>query len=503
MYMFKLRSYQEESVNCGVEVMSSSSPCKEVLVLPTGAGKSIIIAEIAKKLDGNILIVQPSKELLSQNLKKFQHIGGVASVFSASFNSKEIGKITYATIGSLSVEAFLNANIKYVIQDECHLHTQQGSKLSLFLNGIKVKNLLGLTATPLYLKSTMEGSQLKIMTRVKGKLYNKISHVTQISELVKDKFWSRLEYEVVDVDNSSLKFNTSGSDYTLESMIINYSENMIAKKITDKIKFLDHRKSILIFVPTIADAEDLARRIKGSQVVHSKISAKERDFIIDSFKNLRHRVTINVNVLSVGFDHPQLDCVITARPTASIAMYYQQIGRGCRIHPDKDYCQVVDYSGNVSKFGALEDLNFEDLKGYGWGLFSKDVLLSSVPMMSSVAITKRSLLEKTSTSKATPPAKIIYNVETINNLTFWFGKHKGKTARQLVNEGEHQYLKWITTGTNFNWMGEKLENLKKSILSAFEGKHLTEVKQFQRKVVESRSTISFAELMNTYVNNRR
>lgn len=493
--MFKLRSYQEEAINCGVEVMLSSQPSKELLVLPTGAGKSIIIAEIAKRLNGNILVVQPSKELLSQNLSKFQTIGGKASVFSASFNSKEIGKITYATIGSLNVESFIRANIKYVIQDEAHLHTQKGSKLSLFLKGIGVKNLLGLTATPLYLKSTMNGAQLKIMTRVKGKLYNKISHVTQIKELVENKFWSKLEYELIDVDNSSLMFNTTGSDYTLKSMIINYTENGIANKITEKVKTLKDRKSILIFVPTIEDAEDLSRRIEGSKVVHSKISAKERDLIINSFKELRHRVTINVNVLSVGFDHPQLDCVITARPTASIAMYYQQLGRGCRIHADKEFCQIIDYSGNVSKFGALEDLNFEDVKGYGWGLFNKDVLLSAVPMYEGSTTTKQTLLSKTSKPATREQLTVFPTVLPNSKLKFWFGKHKGKSANELVSEGESQYLKWLLSNKDFKWIGDNYIALKKSIVSSLE----TRPVEFKVKRVEARDTISLSELYSTYI----
>ena len=459
--MFKLRDYQIKAVEKGVEVLSSKYSCKEVLVLPTGAGKSIIISEIANRLEGNVLVVQPSKELLAQNISKLRSIGGEASIYSASFNSKEIGKITYATIGSLNVEEFKGKNIKYVLQDEAHLCTQEGSKLIKFIKDLKIDNLLGLTATPLYLKNTLEGAQLKIMTRVKGKLYNGICHVTQIRELVDNNYWSKLEYEVIDNSNKSLEFNSSGSDYTLKSIQINYEENKIAEKIKNKVATLTDRKSILIFVPTIEDAEKLKKTIPNSDVVHSKIKDKDRDIIIENFKSFKIRVVINVNVLAVGFDHPALDCIITGRPTTSIAMYYQQLGRGCRIHPDKDYCKIIDYSGNVSKFGALEDLNFEDVKNFGWGMFNKNVLLTNVAMWQEGKPTKEQLIAGKKVKSVMEIPYGIKNKETLNTKdpVFYFGKFKNKKVSLVFKENK-SYLTWLLNQKDFSWHGEKGKNLK-------------------------------------------
>src|SRR6478609_159211 len=169
----ELRDYQNRGKKDCLGVLLSSKPCKSVAVQPTGAGKSVLIAEVTKELtDGNVLVVQPSKELLKQNYDKFIKAGGEASIFSASFKSKEISKVTYATDGSLNVEAFKDKNIKYLILDECHLKTQEGSKLNGFIKALNIKNVLGLTATPVYLKSALGGTQLKMMNRVQGKLFN-------------------------------------------------------------------------------------------------------------------------------------------------------------------------------------------------------------------------------------------------------------------------------------------------------------------------------------------
>ena len=492
---YKLRKYQQDAVDKGFEVLSSKTPSKQILVLPTGAGKSLILSQIANQLDGNVLVVQPSKELLGQNLDKLRALGGEASIYSASFNSKEIGKITYATIGSLKAEEFKDSNVKYIIQDEAHLSTQENSRLSKFIKELGIKNVLGLTATPLYLKTTMLGSQLKMMTRVKGKMYSKICHVTQISELVKDNFWAPIEYEVIDVENNSLEYNSTGSDYTLKSMIINYQENGIEKKIVEKVKTLKDRKSILIFVPTIEDAERLKKKIVGSEVVHSKLSSKERDRVIDGFKALEINTVINVNVLSVGFNHPELCCIITARPTASIAMFYQQLGRGVRIHPNKKDCKVIDYSGNVSKFGMLENLNFEDVEGFGWGLFNNETLLTNVPMWEDNKPTKEQLRNgrKVEDAFEIPFSERSSEVQD----QFFFGKHKGKKVSVVMKE-DKGYLTWLVNNKEFMWNGAKMKALKLTIENELAGITVPKPIQVNKQTYFSGAVRTHKEIISDY-----
>ena len=345
--MFKLRNYQNKGVEACKEVLLSKVTTKQVVVAPTGAGKSIYIAYAANAVDYPLIILQPSKELLKQNYSKFTQIGGKASIYSVStkeFQRKgvaytiidgkeipcqEIGHITYATIGSImkDLEKFKNLKVRGIIIDECHLNTQKGSQIKAFIKAVKIKNVLGLTATPVYLSNSMEGASLKIITRVRNKLFSDIRHVTQIQELVKNKYWSPLVYRVFDEDGAVLKPNSNGSDFTEQSQKEFYELNNIDKKvkvIVEKLRIQGKRKSILIFVPTIASAEALSLKIKNSKVVHSKMSMSDRQKVIEDFRNLKIDVVINVNILSVGFDHQQLDTIITTRPTMSIGIYYQQ-----------------------------------------------------------------------------------------------------------------------------------------------------------------------------------
>lgn len=466
----KLRNYQEIGKKDCLEVLLSSKPTKSIAVQPTGAGKSVLIAEITKELtDGNVLVVQPSKELLRQNYEKFINAGGEASIFSASFKSKEISKVTYATDGSLKVEAFRGKNIKYLILDECHLKTQEGSKLNAFIKALDIKNVLGLTATPVYLKSALGGTQLKMMNRVKGKLFNNICHVTQIKELVDNKFWSPIVYDLKEIDNDSLEYNSNGSDFTQGSLMLNYEENNTDDKIISAIKENPDRKSILIFVPTVQEALELKKKIKDSEVVYSGMKDKDRDRILSDFKALKIRVVINVNILSVGFDHPELDYIITARPTASIAMYYQQIGRGVRIHENKKDCLLTDLSGNVERFGKLETLTFQEIEEYGWGMFNGENLLSGVPFWESEIPTITSLKEKAkdkhkpilSIPKGLVPIEQAPSV--IRAKIIWFGKYKDKSLGHIIDK-DPKYIAWMLGNKEFKWQGEKMTNLKGAML---------------------------------------
>ena len=120
---FKLRDYQQKASDTAVSFFNNKAKkTNAIMVLPTGSGKSLIIADIAARLDGHTLVFQPSKEILEQNFKKLCSYGILdCSIYSASFNSKEISRITFATIGSVKNQPELFTHLKNIIVDECHL----------------------------------------------------------------------------------------------------------------------------------------------------------------------------------------------------------------------------------------------------------------------------------------------------------------------------------------------------------------------------------------------
>jgi DNA repair protein RadD len=386
----ELRPNQIEPVKKGVEFFKSKKPHPSIIVAPTAFGKSIVIAEIAHQLGEKLVVIQPSKELLEQNYNKFINLGGKASIYSAAMGEKEIGDVTYATIGSIVniAHKFHTLGISKVIIDECDRFPREpDGMLRRFLTAAKITHVLGLTATPLKLQTNMDEhfrpfSKLVMLTSKskKGNYFKDIIHVAQIKEMCDLGFWSPLQYESYDFDTGALVYNSTNAEFTDESIKRAYKQQDISGKIIKRISELPDRKSILIAVPSIEEAKELSTRLPSCEAVFSGMPDSDRDRIIDDFKNLRLRIVVQVTILSVGFDHPQLDCIITGRPTASLSWWYQFVGRVTRIHSEKENGLVIDFVGSVPKFGKVEDLYFEKEEPL-WKLYGEgQKLLTGIPL---------------------------------------------------------------------------------------------------------------------------
>jgi len=144
------------------------------------------------------------------------------------------------------------------------------------------------------------------------------------------------------------------------------------------------------------------------------------------------RVVAQVSILSVGFDHPQLDCIITGRPTSSLSWWYQFVGRVTRIHDDKKTALVVDFVGSVTKFGRIEDLIFKNVNDkyqlYGEG----GKLLTDIPI---------SQIGLWIEGQKTP----LELAQSIPNHILSFGKYQGRTIRSLPST----YRDWLIG--NYYW----------------------------------------------------
>ena len=470
--MMQLRGTQENFTDKSVEVLTSPSTKKCVMVAPVAYGKSICIANTVSRLDAPTIILQPNKELLEQNYKKYVSYGYEASICSASMKVRqmnkrpytlidgeyilcdEISKVTYATAGTIKslVDRVLEHNVKYLIIDECHLNTKTNSGIREFIKNAKIKNVLGVTATPIVLSNSFDGAMLRIMSSAKANLFSTLTHVVQIQEMIDAGYWAKLVYDVKHWNSRGLKFNTTGAAFTQESLQVNYDENNLKVKAIQAVKELraEGRKSILVFVPSVQNAIDLSENIERSYVVHGETDKKERSSIIEKFKGREIDVVINVEILTTGFDHPELDAIVMARPTASISLYYQIVGRITRIHKDKPNGRIVDLSGNVTKFGKVEYLNYEYIDGYGWGLFTDNRLLSNHPLKSLEKPTKETLRKYAS-------SKGVEVVKEHGKVKLWFGKNKGQ---QLEHIDKH-YLTFMLEEFDFN--GVKMKSLKNSI----------------------------------------
>jgi DNA repair protein RadD len=343
-----LRDYQSRAVESCIDWLEDYRGMG-VAVLPTAAGKSWIIAAIANHY-GKALVLQPSKELLEQNYEKYAMYGNPASIYSASAGIKEVGDVTFATLGSIKSVPHLFAG-RPIIVDECHLYPTNDSVFNSFLEALPKAKVIGLTATPFRLERMIAGSKL-VMLASRRYAWKGYPCIVQI-ETVKD-WWSPITYDYQVQESSTLKMNSAGSEYTDKSL------EMFAKTATRRIEeALDKykNKQALVFVPSVAQSELYAKKF-GGKVVSAYTPKKERNDIIRGFKSGEENLIFNVDVLGVGFDHPALSVLIDANPTMSLSRYYQRIGRLTRPHENKKF--YVDIAGNSVKFGRVETLEFRN-----------------------------------------------------------------------------------------------------------------------------------------------
>lgn len=381
---FQLRPYQAESIQRSVDFLKSESEKRSALViLPTGSGKSVVIAKILEPLEGKTVVLQPSKEILEQNYEKFSNYGK-ASIYSASAGEKRIDKVTFCTIGSVINKKHLFKGLKNILIDECHLVNSEAGMYQEFIKHFPEAKTLGLTATPYRLEQTTEGPQLTFLTRSNPRIFDDVLYYVQNDLLFNSGFLAELEYYNFDViDRSKLEVNSSGTDFTQNSLRRYYkSIDMPSRIAKTAFTILKKRANLLIFCALIEEAISVQKKIPGSAVLTGETKKEERERILSQFKNGKIKCLINVGVLTTGFDYPALEAVLIARSTMSLSLYYQIVGRVMRIYtyPDgtKKKGWVIDMGGNLNFFGKIETMKIIENQN-GFSIWNNGRQLTNVP----------------------------------------------------------------------------------------------------------------------------
>lgn len=456
--MITLRENQTEPIQKAIAFFQENKPKPSLIVLPTAWGKSILTAFVAQNTTDKLLVIQPSKELLEQNYNKYMTLcdwfGCNAGIYSASFNRREIAQITYATIGSIKNlgEEFKKQGFTKMLIDEAHLYPREAdSMLGRFLKDSGITHVLGITATPVKLQTNRDRggetySKLVMLTSrsKKGNFFKEIIHVGQVSEMVRLGFWSKLIYKTAGFDDSLLVFNSSKSEYTEESVQRAYDANGGSEALLRALDSIPDRKHILVFTPSVADAVALSEHYPDSGVIYGEMDKAQREQTIADFKSGKLRVIFNVRVLSTGFDYTGIDCILLGISTASIALYYQIIGRATRIDDNKQDALIWDFGGNVERFGRVEDITFE--KGKMWRMFGTGgKLLSGIPIDQIGKYTREDTIAVD--NKQEPPLEIMP-----------FGKYQGERIKDIPAN----YKRWMLN--TFEW-NSRNERLRKSIVA--------------------------------------
>ena len=168
------------------------------------------------------------------------------------------------------------------------------------------------------------------------------------------------------MSHAAIMRNSTGRDFDDSALQSQYKQVNLAQHLINIVRRLQNpkdgrpRKGILVFTKFIDESEMLCNNIEGCAMITGATKKKERERILKDFKEGRIKVVTNVGVLTTGFDYPELDTVVMARPTMSLALYYQIVGRAIRPHPEKESAWIVDLCGNYKRFGRVEDLHLAE-----------------------------------------------------------------------------------------------------------------------------------------------
>ena len=371
----QLREYQQDAVNKVVKILHS---CQKTLVVsPTGTGKTILFAEIARMASKRCMVIAHREELISQAADKIYKICGQrpdieqASLYAAE-NPIFSTKVVVASVQSLNAnrsgnrrfQRFDPTDFSLIIIDEAHHAAADSYRrvVDWFSSNPKCK-VIGVTATP------DRSDKLAL-----GEIFDSVAFDYQISGAVEDGWLVPIKSQIVRVnglDFSNVKSNKGDFNQKDLALVMEY-EQILHGVAVPTIELSDGRKT-LVFAASVHQAKRLAEimnRYKANSAgfVSGKCESDRRRDTIRRFRDGRLQYLVNVGIATEGFDVPDIACVSIARPTQSRSLYAQMIGRGTRplegivdgvdtaegrckaiALSDKPDCLVVDFAGNAGK----------------------------------------------------------------------------------------------------------------------------------------------------------
>lgn len=357
---FTLRPYQREAVDAAVAYFRRHTQ-PAAIVLPTGAGKSLVIAELARLARGRVLVLAHVKELVAQNHEKYQALGLDADIFAAGLQQRESdGKVVFGSVQSVArnLERFDQA-FSLLIIDECHrLSDDESSQYQHIIRHLRLANpalrILGLTATPFRLgKGWIYQYHHHGMIRGdENCFFRDCIFELPLHYMIKHGFLvspERLDMPLLHYDFSRLSPNTGGyypeAELNGELRRQRRITPLIVRQIED---YAADKRGVMIFAATVEHAGEILGLLPPAQaaLISADTPQAERDRLIGEFRRQALRYVVNVAVLTTGFDAPHVDMIAILRPTESVGLYQQIVGRGLRLFPGKTHCLILDYAGN-------------------------------------------------------------------------------------------------------------------------------------------------------------
>ncbi len=365
--MIQLRPYQSAAIEAiyGYFAENAGNP---LIVLPTGTGKGLVIASFSARAiadwpDTRILIVTHVKELIAQNHAEMLRLWpeAPAGIYSAGLNKRDLhAQILFAGIQSIHKRAYDIQRCDLVLIDEAHLIPRTSNTMyRRFLGDLAVINptlkIIGFTATPYRLDSGMlhEGD---------GALFTDIAYEAGVAEMIAQGYLCEVVPKRTRTQLDTAGVGSRGGEFIAGQLeaAVDIAE-VTASAVDEIVHHGAGRGSWLVFCAGVDHAHHVRDAIRSRGVpceaILGETASAERDRVIAAYKRGEIRCLTNANVLTTGFNAPGVDLIAMLRPTKSVGLYVQMIGRGTRLANGKDNCLVLDFAGNVERHGPIDRID--------------------------------------------------------------------------------------------------------------------------------------------------
>ncbi|MBP7748458.1 MAG: DEAD/DEAH box helicase family protein, partial [Phycisphaerae bacterium] len=361
----QLRPYQLEAVAAVYRHLRERDdhPC---VVIPTAGGKTPVVAHICRDAvqlwGGKVLVLAHVKELLEQAAEKLRAVAPDLpfGLYSAGLKRRDLGyAVTVAGIQSVYQRAADIGRVDLVIVDEAHLIPPDGEGMyrTLLADMLRINpqmRVIGFTATPFRMRTGTICSPENIL--------NAVCYEIGVRELIVQGYLCPLRTKAGTQKPDTDKLHVRAGEYVASEVEqLMDEDNLVQAACREIIAHTQGRQAVLIFAAGVAHAQHVARVLHDRHGVECGFVCGdtlpfERDETLRRFRGGDLKYLVNVNVLTTGFDAPNIDCVALLRPTLSPGLYYQMVGRGFRLHPGKTDCVVLDFGGNVLRHGPVDQL---------------------------------------------------------------------------------------------------------------------------------------------------
>lgn len=365
-----LRPYQQDALDALWRYLQHRDG-NPALVLPTGAGKSPLMAAIAAEAvqnwQGRVGILAHVQELVAQNAAKVKALWPQApmGIYAAGLKRRDrFDKILMMQIQSVAKRATALGHFDLLLVDEAH-RIPLGSEglYRRFIDDCRKINpalrVVGLTATPYRL----QGQAVPVCGP--DHILTEVAYEARVGDLIEQGYLSPLVSKAGERPDLA-GVHMRGGEY-IEQELAAAMLPLVERTVADLLQRAQGRKAGIVFCVNVAHAKAVIAALCAhgelAALIHAGTPKKERAALIADFQAGAVRWMVNVNVLSEGFDAPHIDIVAMLRPTKSPGLYYQQCGRGFRLAPGKTDCLVLDYAGNVLEHGPVDAIKVRPARG--------------------------------------------------------------------------------------------------------------------------------------------